>query len=243
MLLGAHSVRERRGCQRRKCRHRGIVRRPDFQATGDRTQRGIHPPPHRHRAQRRTKGVDPAHRPGAVGTVRIDLTRQTARVLTPCGHLPRGEPAGQTRQALPLHHPAGHCQRAAVDQRARTGHLQVQAAVSRRYDPRGPQSTRVDGAHPCAPPCGRPTVVQIGNPADLSSRASPRWRHDPDSTSPAATGCLPRPAHTDNASCRGRFESIFKGCGMFVLLDVLTITLLGGCPRIHPPFILSFDPC
>lgn len=31
------------------------------------------------------------------------------------------------------------------------------------------------GAHPCAPPCGRPAVVQIGNPADLS-QAVPGWR-------------------------------------------------------------------
>jgi hypothetical protein len=29
------------------------------------------------------------------------------------------------------------------------------------------------GAHPCAPPCGRPAVVQIGFPANLSS---PSWR-------------------------------------------------------------------
>jgi len=30
------------------------------------------------------------------------------------------------------------------------------------------------GARPCAPPCGRPAVVQIGNPADLSHAVS-RW--------------------------------------------------------------------
>ena len=29
-----------------------------------------------------------------------------------------------------------------------------------------------------------------------------------------------------------RFESIFKGCGMFVLLDVLTIALLVAYPEI-----------
>jgi hypothetical protein len=28
------------------------------------------------------------------------------------------------------------------------------------------------GAHPCAPPCGRPAVVQIGFPADLSYAVS-----------------------------------------------------------------------
>lgn len=33
------------------------------------------------------------------------------------------------------------------------------------------------GAHPCAPPCGRPMVVQIGFPADLSYAISGRCLH------------------------------------------------------------------
>jgi len=33
------------------------------------------------------------------------------------------------------------------------------------------------GAHPCAPPCGRPAVVQIGYPADLSHVVSGGYLH------------------------------------------------------------------
>ena len=47
--------------------------------------------------------------------------------------------------------------------------------VSRRHHARDLSAAAVDGAHPCAPPCGRPAVVQIGCPADLSWRALQRW--------------------------------------------------------------------
>jgi hypothetical protein len=50
----------------------------------------------------------------------------------------------------------------------------------------------LDGAHPCAPPFGLPAVVQIGSPADLSSRASRRWCRAHGPTSRATTGCSRR---------------------------------------------------
>jgi len=45
------------------------------------------------------------------------------------------------------------------------------------------QPLDLDGAHPCAPPCGRPAVVQIGCPADLfgapcSAGAAPACKPD-----------------------------------------------------------------
>jgi len=53
--------------------------------------------------------------------------------------------------------------------------LPAQDAVEERHDARGLRAGGLDGAHPCAPPCGRPAVVQIGNPADSSSPNSRPW--------------------------------------------------------------------
>jgi len=56
--------------------------------------------------------------------------------------------------------------------------LPAEDAVEERHYARGLRAGGLDGAHPCAPPCGRPAVVQIGNPADSSSPSWPRWcRH------------------------------------------------------------------
>jgi len=44
---------------------------------------------------------------------------------------------------------------------------------------------------PVRPPCGRPAVVQIGSPADLSSPASRHWCQNQESTSPVAARLPP----------------------------------------------------
>lgn len=53
-------------------------------------------------------------------------------------------------------------------------HLIKKAGFSRRTAQTG-AVTLIDGARPGAPPCGRPAVVQIGNPADLSLPGWPPW--------------------------------------------------------------------